>query len=212
MKKLKLFITSALVAVCAFMMVGCGELNAKQAVNESVTVSQSIESTANSMSDTKLNSAMNVSSFTEYLEQLGDLTTSIATKSAEVATTLAHLTTEIAELKINQTAFAEKFESLEIVEEDINTLNEQLNVLKDVKKNIEKDYQTLEAKMQSAVEKMQEVTILTFDENTINSIINHLETAISEAVSLLNKGVGYVETATTALEKINTVVAKYIAE
>ena len=58
---------------------------------------------------------------------------------------------------------------------------------------------------------MQNIDLTSFNENSINSIVANIETAINNVVELLNKGIGYVQTSTQAMATINEVILKYIA-
>lgn len=186
MKFKKIFAT-LLVAVCAFMLVGCGQMNAKEAVQSSVSSSTEIQTTATDVQGTSFSpsmaSSLSATTYSSLTDKIGEVTTATST----LGTTLVSFGNKVLALSTAATTFVENYE---ITEEDVAKLNEYANKLEDVKNDLEAKANELANKATDLASKILESLTnknLSLDEMfaKVVEIINYTNTklvSVSETV------------------------------
>ena len=189
MKFKKIFAT-LLVAVCAFMLVGCGQMNAKEAVQSSVSSSTEIQTTATDVQGTSFSpsmaSSLSATTYSSLTDKIGEVTTATST----LGTTLVSFGNKVLALSTAATTFVENYENYEITEEDVAKLNEYANKLEDVKNDLEAKANELANKATDLASKILESLTnknLSLDEmfTKVVEIINYTNTklvSVSETV------------------------------
>lgn len=207
--KFKKILATVLVAVCAFMLVGCGQMTAKESVESAVSNATSIQTSVGSMTGDssatglamKVNPFATLTDFMEVGEEMGE-------EMGKLGQKLVSFGVEVAELGVLSTAFLADYENLEIADADVTELNKHANTIKDLKNKIESEAKKFVDKMEEMEEKVGEGDMEALMNMDLDELIDIAEKLIDQVKATVEK----LGTATTAIEGINTVLVKYTEE
>ena len=227
--KFKKLLATVLVAICAFMFVGCGQMTAKESVEIAVASATEIQLSATKIADSVAlkdseASGLSVTFDNDFGDVIGDLfpdlagmgdittfLTDITTKGMQMATLAETMLTKLSafggeSLRISDYSalFLEKYAELEqkLESADVAELSKQANVLKDAKTYFETKASEFEAKALEMQEKMADLEKLQSDnlEEVLEAFANLNTEVLMEMFDWM------VEQTTSSVEKMVEVI------
>lgn len=232
--KFKKLLATVLVAICAFMLVGCGQMTAKESVETAVANSADIQASATkiaegSMSDPSASGLAvtfdgtgdvgdvfgdipgfgdmsNLSTFFESVTQKG---MAMAGMAEDMLTKVTAFGSEVIKLTALAPQFLASYEAIEaaIEDADVADLSKHANVLKDAKSQFETMARDVEAKALEMQQKMGDMSKLESDDiQEVMEALQNLDTdAILEVFDYM------IEKVTVAIEKMADVTTAITA-
>ncbi|MBQ3494698.1 MAG: hypothetical protein IJA69_04715 [Clostridia bacterium] len=211
--KFKKLLAGALVAVCAFMLVGCGQMTAKQSLESAVESCTSIETSCNTMQngDTSASGYSNpfglsdatTAKLEEQGEQVYEATTEFAQVFVQFGGEAATLLVKAPKLLADETAMGL------ITEQEVATLSDAANKLKNVESWLKAKAQDIVSKDNQTDKIMQDLYAAVIG-GDVEGLANQYYNITAQMLNIMKEAKTKLSEVVTAVQNINTVVNKYV--